>query len=188
VVVASSDTTLCLLGEKATPATPRTKPPPASVPVPMNARRVHLRMFASSTVSDRVDGTSHPDECATAADVRNRRVDVFVGRARNLFKQRSDGDDHPRLAVPALRYRLIEPRLLDGIESTVSREALDRRDVRTVNLRYRKHARTDRAVVDQHRACAAGRDPAAELRAGHAKRVAERPQERRVRFDVERMS
>src|SRR5262245_32195762 len=104
VVGASSATTLCLLGENATPATPRTKPPPASVPVPMNARRVHLRMFASSTLSDRVDRTSHPYERATAADVRNRRVDVFVGRTRKLFEQRGDRHDHARLAVPTLRH------------------------------------------------------------------------------------
>jgi hypothetical protein len=51
---------------------------------------------------------------------------------------------------------------------------------------HRQQTRPDRFAIDLHRARAALRDAAAELRAGHAQDIAQHPKQRRVVADIDR--
>src|SRR5262245_643438 len=88
-------------GASASTATPSTKPPPATVPAPMKARRVHTRTGAVLLMTDGMDRSSHARERAAAADVGDAGVDVLVRGSGMLVEQRGHRHDHPALAVAA---------------------------------------------------------------------------------------
>ena len=114
-----------------------------------------------------------------------RFVDVGVGGVRLLGEQRRDRHDHSGLAVAALRHLLIEPRLLHGVEHAVRGEAFDRRDRGALDRRHGHAARPLGLAVDVHGARPAIADAAPEFRAGQPQRFADRPEQRRVRIDVQ---
>src|SRR5439155_26439536 len=59
---------------------------------------------------------------------------LFVGRRRIVLEQIDGGHDHAGGAVAALQAVLLPEALLDRVEHTVLRQALDRHDVRPVGL------------------------------------------------------
>src|ERR1700724_4568752 len=59
-------------------------------------------------------------------------------------------------------------------------------DLTLVERRHRYRAKTQRPTIQKHCASATLGDPAAELRAGHSKHVAQHPEERRVAVDIDR--
>src|SRR5262249_62219428 len=79
---------------------PSANPPPAVAAAPItNERRLMCAMCVMaalrSRVGCRVDRRAHLLESATATDVRNRAVDVCVGRLGLLLKQRRHRHDQP---------------------------------------------------------------------------------------------
>src|SRR5881394_2347595 len=131
-----------------------------------------------------MDRLAHAVVAAAAARVRDARVDVGVGRLRDLREQRERVHDHPGLAVAALRRVELLPRELDRVIA-VARHALDRLDRLADREGGGEAARADRLTVDVHRARAALRDPAAELRAREPEVVADHPEQRRLRVRVD---
>src|SRR5262249_38698212 len=109
------------------------------------------------------------------ADIGDARVDLVVSRMRVLSEECGDRHDHSRLAVTALRHLVVDPRLLHAMQRAVLGEPLDGRDARTLSARGLEGARADGAAVDVHGAGAAGGDSAAELRAGQAEPLSDRP-------------
>ena len=63
-----------------------------------------------------------------AAKVRDARVDLFVGRLRIGPEKANRRHDDSGLAIAALRDADLHPRLLHGVESILTGEALDRFD------------------------------------------------------------
>src|SRR5713101_1700093 len=82
------------------------------------------RSFAPASL---VDGRAYAGERTASADVRETRVDLLVCRVRNLRQEASDGHDHARLAVAALRHLVRDPGLLHSVERAVLRQPFDRR-------------------------------------------------------------
>ena len=76
---------------------------------------------------------------AAAADIGDRLINIAIGRFRPILEQCHDGHDHSALAVSALRYIMIDPRLLDGVERAVLGKSLDCRDLRPGPNRGDRH-------------------------------------------------
>src|SRR5215470_14693938 len=98
---------------------PSARPPPTAAELMRKERRVNFGMdvmAASSSLGGHVDRFAHLLEGAAATDVRDGRIDVGVGRIRLLVEQRRNRHDHARLAIPALRHIVIDPRLLHFVE------------------------------------------------------------------------
>ena len=91
----------------------------------------------------------------------------------------------PALAVAALRHVVVDPGLLHLVQRAVRREAFDRGDLLAVGGADRHGAGARRHAVDVDGAGAALGDAAAVLGAGQADMLADRPQQRRVRIDVD---
>ena len=75
-------------------------------------------------------------------------------------------EHHPRRAEAALEAVLLLERGLDRVQGAVALEAFDRRDLTAVGLHREHGARLHRLAVEQHRARAATRRVAADVRAG----------------------
>src|SRR5712691_10491815 len=106
-----------------------------------------LRAHAGGAMNRLADAMVRP----TPARVRDLRVDVRVGRLRRLLQQRDRRQDHPRLAVAALRHVELLPRELDRVRP-VGRQAFDGRDRRAGRAAHRQQTRARRHALDQHRA------------------------------------
>jgi hypothetical protein len=85
-----------------------------------------------------------------------------------------------------LRDLAIEPSLLDFLPGRRLTDRLNRRDFGVPDAVDRRDAGTDGRALDMDRARAAERHAAAELRAGHAKHIAQYPQQRSIAVDVYR--
>src|SRR5436190_15604561 len=163
--------------------------PPVTAAVPtMNVRRFICMAFSlglGAGVGSGVDRFAHLLEGAAAADVGDRRVDVGVGRLRLLLEERRDRHDHSRLAIAALRHVVRDPGLLHLVQRVALREALDRRDLLARGRAHREGAGAYCRAVDMNRTGTALRDAAAVLRAGEADLLANHPQKRGIRIDVD---
>ena len=127
----------------------------------------------------------------TRANVPQRQMLVIasstccVGGMGLAGQERRDGHDHPRLAVAALRHLVVDPGLLNGVQTPFGAEPFNGRDRRPLDGDHRHAAGTHRLAVHVDGARAAGGDAAAELGAGETEGVPKSPQERRVRVEVE---
>src|SRR5262245_2843629 len=145
-------------------------------------------MAASSRAcSGGVDGRANLLIGPAATDVGELPVDVGIGGLRLLLEQRRHRHDHAGLAVAALRHVMLDPRLLHRVQRAVLGEPFDGRDLLAVGLADRQRARAHCLPVDVNRAGSALRDAAAVLGSGHAELLADHPQERGVRLDVDLM-
>ncbi len=142
-------------------------------------------MFAPSGLGGHVDRLAHLLEGAAAADVGDRGVDVGVGRLRFRLEERRHRHDHARLAIAALRHVVIDPRLLHLVQGLARGQALDRGDLAVAHCADWYGARAHRDAVHVHGAGAALRDAAAVLGAGEADLLADHPEQRRGRVDVD---
>jgi hypothetical protein len=88
-------------------------------------------------------------------------------------------------AIAALDDLPIEPGFLDLGADCRRADCLDGRDRGCADAVDRRDTGTDGDAVEMHRAGAAERHTAAELSAGHAQHVAQRPEERRVAVNIE---
>src|SRR4029453_12429020 len=144
LAAASAETSEWRPGANVKPATPSRKPPPATVPAPMKARRDHFlspvrfAFFAAATsvmghlgaTRRLVDRRAHAREGSASADFRDAGVDLAVRGIGNLRQQSGDGHDDARLAVTALWHLVFDPGLLHSVQRAVDcairREPLDR--------------------------------------------------------------
>src|SRR5882724_5743472 len=92
--------------------------------------------------------------------------------------------DLTRLAVAALHDLEVEPRLLYLLAGRRLPDRLDGGDFLAGGRGHRGNTRADRLAVELHGAGPAQRHAAAELRAGQADDIAQRPQDRHVRGHV----
>ena len=92
------------------------------------------------------------------------RISSSVGLAF-AFEQRVARHHHPRRAKAALQAVLLIEALLDRVELPVLLEPFDRHDLPAVGLDGEHGAGLDGRSVEQHRACAAVRRVAADVRA-----------------------
>ena len=114
-------------------------------------------------------------------------ADFLIRRMRLLRQQRRCLHNLPHLAIPALRHFLVNPSLLQRMQSVRSAstpaKTLNCRDLLAHRLRNLRLARTPRRAVDQHRASAAQPRAAPELGTRHGQRVAQNPEQRRFGCD-----
>src|SRR5262245_8487365 len=165
---------------------PRARPPVAAAELTMNVRRfIFMASPSGRLLRNGMDRFAHLLEGAAAADVRDRGVDIRVGRLRLLREQRRHRHDHSRLAVAALRHVVPDPGFLHLGQLAALREAFDGGDLLAHRRADRERARTHRRAVDVHGAGAALRDAAAVLGSGEADLLADRPQQGRVVVDVD---
>src|SRR5438034_10767147 len=92
--------------------------------------------------------------------------------------------DHARLAVAALRDLMVDPGLLNRGKSALAKR-FDRRDLSPDDGTDGSDATALDVAIDMHGACAALGNAAAEFRSGQSNFIADDPQERSIRFDVE---
>src|SRR5262249_26009736 len=124
-------------------------------------------------------------EGAAAADVGDLAVDVGVGRLGLGGQQGSDRHDHAGLAVSALRNVVVDPGLLHLVQNPSLGEPLDGRDLLALGGAHRQRARAHGLTVDMHRASTALGYSAPVLGAGQADVLANHPEQRCVRVDID---
>src|SRR6266403_1842323 len=117
---------------------------------------------------------------AAAEMAVQRRLDVAVARPGIAIEQRLRRHHHAVAAVAALAGLLLDERPLERMQRLDGAEPLDRRDVALRDARDRRHAGAHGLAVHQHRACAALREPTAELGSVQLEVVAQDIKEGRV--------
>jgi hypothetical protein len=117
---------------------------------------------------------------AAAADIGDGRVDVGIGGLRLGLEQGGDRHDHAALAVPALRYVALDPRLLHRVHLALPGQALDGHHLLAHRRDGGVQAGAHRLAVDVHGAGAALRHAAAVFGAGQADPFADRPEQRGI--------
>src|SRR5215813_33201 len=167
---------------------PRVSPAPtAAVPMTNERRSIFGVVIMALPLCLRrgVNGLAHLLERTAAADVRDTRVDVGVGGHRLVLEERRHRHDHSGLAVAALRDFVVYPGLLHLVQGAAAREPLDRRDLLAFGHADGHDTGAYRLAVQVHRAGATHRDTAAVLGAREAGLLANRPQKRGGRIDLE---
>jgi hypothetical protein len=91
--------------------------------------------------------------------------------------------DHSRLAEPALRHILFEPRALTWM-TRVLRQSFDRDEIAALRLARRDLAGTDCLPLLENRARPANPHAAAKFRPRQGESVAQDPDERRIVVDL----
>src|SRR5712671_3329475 len=169
---------------------PMSRPPPSAALTLRNCRRERstlmsgLLLAVRRTVRRALDSLADAHIRTAATDIPGHGlVDVAVGRVGLRREQRRCGHDLAGLAVAALRYLQVDPGLLNLLAGRRLADGLDGDDLLSCHPRNGGDAGTGRSAIDVHRARAAKRGAAAELRAGHAEHVAQHPQQGRVVVD-----
>ena len=94
--------------------------------------------------------------------------------------------DHAGRAEAALQAVVLDERALERVELAVLREPLDRRDLAALGLEREHGAALHGASVEEHGARAALARVAPDVRSGETEPVAQRVDEERPAFDLER--
>ena len=115
-----------------------------------------------------------------------RPFDLAVVRPWRAIEQRLGRHDHAVAAEATLARLLLDEGPLERMEPVHGAEAFDGGDTTLCDRRHRRHARTYRLAVDQHRAGATLRQAAAKLRAVQLEIVPQHVQEWRVWLDRHR--
>src|SRR4029077_10364700 len=116
---------------------------------------------------------------AAANTASHHRVEVLVGRIREVLEQRGGLHDLSRLAVAALRNLQLEPRGLQWMFALWI-ETFNRRDPCSRDRTNRRNAGARCASFHMHGASAAKTDSATEFRSSETKLVSDYPQQGRV--------
>src|SRR5690242_10641471 len=130
-------------------------------------------------------GSPNPLVHAAAAEISaHGGLNLLIARLGSFRQQRRRRHDLSRLAISALRHLLRDPRLLHRMR-IVGRQSLDGGDLLRSNSRDGGLARADRLAIKVHRTSAAQPHPTAVLGAGHVELVAQNPQQRSIRSDLD---
>src|SRR5690606_13950535 len=159
---------------------PSAKAPAAAAEPVRNTRRESVKCFVIPTSLEQfgcaLDTSANSVVGAAAAAVRHFSVDVFVRWVRVVIQQSHCSHDLAGLAIATLRNVEFQPRLLHRVR-TVRRNPLSRGDPLVFgDVGDGRHAGARGNAIDMHGAGAAGGDTAAELRAGQADLLADRPE------------
>lgn len=128
-------------------------------------------------MSGRFDGLSYPGISAAPADISlHGGVDVFIRRIRISLEKSGRCHDLATLAIPALRYLLRNPCLLNRVRQ-VWRKPFNRGDILVGNRRNRDGARPDRISIEVNGACPALGHTTAVLGAGQSDHIAKGPEQ-----------
>src|SRR5690349_8219853 len=118
-----------------------------------------------------------------AADVAVERfADLRLARLRVVLQQVDGRHHHAGGAEAALQAVALAERGLHRVQLAVGGEALDGRDLGALHLQREHRARLHRAAVHVHRARAALRGVAADVRAGEPELLADELHEQRARI------
>src|SRR5215470_15953033 len=120
----------------------------------------------SSRDGSSVDCRAHLLESAATADIRDRAVNVGIGRLRLFHQQCRHSHNHTSLAVPTLRHVVLKPGFLDRMQNAVLTQTFDRGNLLPVSLADREGARADSSAIDVHGAGSALRYAATVFGAG----------------------
>src|SRR5690606_21816927 len=145
-----------------------------------------LRVSLRQLVRCLMDGSTDARIGAAAADIAaHGLVDLLFGGCGAGLEQAYRRHDLPRLAIAALGDVLLDPGLLHHLAHWIGLHAFNGGYRSSGHVRDRCDAGADRRAIHMHRAGAAQRHAAAELGAGHAQLVTQRPEQRHVVGDVE---
>src|SRR6478672_1640038 len=117
---------------------------------------------------------------AAALEAGERVLDLRLGRLLVLIEERGRGHDPAIDAIAALRHLLLDIGLLDRVRLFRRAEARQGDDLAVPDRRHRGHAGAYGLAVDVHRAGAALRQTAAEMRVVERELVAQRIEQRHV--------
>jgi hypothetical protein len=121
---------------------------------------------------------------AAAAQVGDRLLDLVLTGVGVALEQGGGGDGDARGAEPALDRLLGDQRLLDGVRA-IARQALDGGDEPPFGLGHGDQATAQRGPIDKDHARTAIASAAAVLGAGEVCGIAQRPEQRGLRVDLE---
>src|SRR5205085_1234306 len=124
---------------------------------------------------------------ATTDVTAHGAVDFGVGRFGFVGEKGGGAHDLSGLAIAALRNVGVEPGFLNGM-AAVRGESFDCRHALVRDVRDRRAAGARRVPIDVNRARSTESHAATELRSGHAERVAQYPQQRHLRLDVDSLT
>src|ERR1041384_918855 len=123
---------------------------------------------------------------ATADVAADGPPDLVLGGIRVALEQRVRDEHHARRAEPTLQAVLLVEARLDGRQASPACEAFDGGDGAPARLHCQLGAGLDRLAVDEHRAGAAARGVAPDVRAGEAQVGAQEVDQQHARLDVTR--
>src|SRR5579885_3543123 len=122
---------------------------------------------------------------AAALETRERVLDLRLAWILVVAQEGRGGHDPAVDAVAALRHLLLDVGGLQWMRLVRRAEACQRRDPGVADRRQRSDARACRLAVNVHRAGAALREPAAEMRVVEAKIPAQGIEQRHVRIGLD---
>src|SRR6202451_3972203 len=142
-------------------------------------------MTASSSVCDGVNRLAYLLEGSAAADIGDGVVDVLVGRLRLFLEKCRHRHDHAALAIPALRNVVGDPALLNPVQGAVPGQPFNGGDLLADGLADHDAAGALRDTIDVDGAGPALRDSATIFRARQPDIFPDRPEQRRIRLDID---
>src|SRR6266699_2143627 len=169
------------------------RPPPARSDALSTVRRVgSAAVFSCDTISllfhtcSDPDRTSNPVVAAAAADVAGHCGVNLLGIGLGcLPEQRARGHDLPGLTVAALHHINFQPSLLQSGADLCFADMLDRVDLRVADTAHRQLAGASRCPIHMDGARAAESLSASILGADQSQLIAQHPQQRHVRRNVD---
>src|SRR5215831_20145163 len=133
------------------------------------------------------DGAYDTVVAAAATQIAGERpANLGFGRLRIALEQVGRRNDHAAGAIAAMRGLLVDEGLLQWMQLVEGAEPLQRGDLVGTEVRDRHHAGAHDRAVDEHRAGAALREPAAELCAVKLEIIAQHIEQRGVRLGLHR--
>jgi hypothetical protein len=132
-----------------------------------------------------MDRRAHFLERAAPTNICDLGVDFGIGRIGLALEEGSDRHDHAALTVAALWHVVIDPGLLHLVECAFEGKALDGDDLLAGRVARGQAAGAHRNAVQMHRAGAAQGDAATIFRTREAHVLADRPEQWRIRFDLD---
>ena len=112
-----------------------------------------------------------------------RIIYIRIAGIRSFLQQRRARHDHSRLAIAALRNLGLEPGALQGMRA-IRRQSLDGQNLAVTDGRNPRGARSFRHAINMHSASPAKRLPAPKFRPSQLQRIAQNPQQRRIRTHI----
>src|SRR5262249_22911901 len=129
-------------------------------------------------------GLDDVDVARAAAEIsRKRLADLLFAGVLVALEQGDARHHHARSAVAALQAVLLGEALLHGMQLAALLQPLYGGDFRPVGLHCKHGARLDRLAVHDHRAGAAMRGVAADVRAGHPEHFPDEVHQQQARLD-----
>ncbi len=134
-----------------------------------------------------LDGLDDVDVAGAAAEVAGDRLaNLVVGRIGIAFEEGDGGHHHAGRAEAALQAMLLEEALLHRMQDAALLQPLDGADLRAIGLNGEHRAGLGRDAVHEHRAGAAARRVATDVRAGQVRHLADEVHEQQSRLDLRR--